>query len=100
MTMICQTEFPSTMFMWHNKDRVLSADVSELTCGNGFRNPFTRIYNDACDEGFAIRSNYTNTLVVFAVSHVEVREGDILWWDLKPVKLGDNKLVTVRVFND
>lgn len=62
--------------------------------------PLGRVYDDACDEGLTLVSAKTGREIVFAVNHVERdREGDVLYWDLKPVP-GESQVWTVRIFND
>jgi hypothetical protein len=53
--------------------------------------------------GLTLISRYQNTAdIVFVVEHEEHRDGDILYWDLKPALLALRSKVpfAVRVFND
>lgn len=44
------------------------------------------IYDDACDEGIAIRSVKTGRVVRFYLSHIDKdREGDTAGWNFKPI---------------
>ena len=73
---------------------LLVAEMSDLP-------GFGRVWDDACDEGLTLVSHRTGREVVYAVNHIERDdEGDLLYWDLRPVDHRDNSLPTLRVFND
>lgn len=66
----------------------------------------SRIYNDACDEGFIMKSEKTGDEVIFFLANtLRDREGDVTHWLYKPsaqdiqrnARLSN---VTVTVWND
>jgi hypothetical protein len=96
--------YPSTLFDHDKNRKEFVIEASTLTAGRS-RHMFSPLYDDACDEGFAIVSDKTGKEARFAVSNVERREGDILSWTLVPTSetarqnpsLADYKVV---IFND
>lgn len=91
---------PLSLFHYNQADRELVADISDLG-----PNPFWQVYCDAIDQGITILSHHTGTQATFVVYHVEVREGDVLYWDLKPIattlkyapSVAD---LRIRIYND
>lgn len=91
---------PLNLFHYDQAERKLSADISDLG-----PNPFWQVYTDAIDLGITILSHHTGTQATFAVEHVETRDGDLLYWDLRPVAstlryaptLAD---LRIRIYND
>lgn len=76
---------------------MLVAEMSDF--GRSF--DFGRVYDDACDIGLTIRSERTGREIVFAVEHIERdREGDLLYWTLRPVNRNEWAAGTVRIYND
>jgi PleD family two-component response regulator len=64
------------------------------------RQPFGRVYDDACDEGLTLVSRYNGEELVLVVNHTEVdREGDLRYWDLVPADFRPARFA-VRVYND
>jgi hypothetical protein len=93
--------FDSRVFTCHRKGdtATMIAEASDL--GHWMQ----RLYNDACDVGFGIRSHVTERVIRFAVVHEEVdNEGDVLHWELRPVQRdlrgGDLCRYKVLVIND
>lgn len=83
----------SDRFVWYAPGRVFTGEMSELR-------GFGRVWDDSCDEGLTlVSSRRPGEAVVFVVSHTEVRDGDLLYWDLKPAD-GRDRGFTVRVYND
>jgi len=74
---------------------LLVAEASDL--GPGFR--IERLFNDACDEGIAIRSNRTAKVVRFTLSKIQRQDGDIVAWHFIPFD-AVAKPVNVTIFND
>lgn len=72
------------------------AEASDL--GRGFN--FGRVWDDSADEGLTLVSHTTGREVVCVVDHVEVRDGDILFWRLAPVNAPASARFHVVVFND
>jgi hypothetical protein len=88
----------SKKFTWSKKDKSYVAEASDLGLRAGFQ--FGRVYDDACDEGFTMESQYDGKdQVVCVLDSVEVdNDNDTQWWVLKPV---DTKLDwRVIIFND
>lgn len=88
----------STRRFFYQKDAgLLTAEISDFGPGFGFG----QVYDDACDEGLTLVSHKTGTEVTYGVEHVERdREGDLLYWDLRPADRKLDYLPTVRIFND
>lgn len=88
---------PLSRFHYNQADLELVADISDLG-----PNAFHQVYPDAIDLGVTIHSHHTGTQATFVVYHVEVREGDVLYWDLKPT--GSARLINpelrIRIYND
>lgn len=59
---------------------------------------FERVWNDSADEGLTLVSSRTGTEVVYVVTDVKTREGDVLYWELTAVY--DQLLPGMHVFND
>lgn len=69
-------------FMYDKTDRVFWADMSDL--GREFS--LGRVYDDSCDEGFTLVSQWTGEEIVFVLDHVlRDGEGDVLRWEFRPV---------------
>jgi len=94
--------YSSKQFHYDPEDMMFSVEASELA-----RYPFARIYPDACDEGFVIRSAKTGKEVTYYIDHVEKdkKENEIKFWLLRPIEASIKKVPTARgtkviVFND
>lgn len=105
MAVLTPTRYSTRRFTAING--MLVAEASDLDRPS----PFGRVYDDACDEGLTLVSHVTGREMVFAVDHIERdREGDLMYWDLKPVRelvlrhsgprSADLARMTVRVYND
>lgn len=90
---------PSTRFSYDPKDRTFSAERSDLNVST----TFGRIYDDAADLGFAMRSSRTGRVVLFALTREERdADGDARFWEFEPIPehaphAGDTRVI---VFND
>ena len=59
-----------------------------------------RLYNDACDEGLAVRSPQTGREVRFSYNRTEKdSEGDVIKWVYDAVD-SDQPIKNVIIFND
>lgn len=88
-------EISSKHFSYHAKTREMTTFASDLPN----RGRFERIYPDACDVGLRIRSEKTGRSVTFAVYRQEIRDGDLCYWELRPI--GPNAPnVKMRIWND
>ena len=93
-------EFPSQMFHF---DATGSGSVEASDMGNRH---LQRLYDDAMDVGFAVKSSKTGDVVTYAMSHVEKdAEGELLYWRYEPTSESVRKYPFCRgsmimVFND
>ena len=97
MSLLPMNPVPSSAFQWHKDLRVFSIDISEFQHG-GYQ--LTRIYDDAADVGFAMKSAKTGVVQTFCLYSTEgSSEGELLFYVFKPLdkKLGD---IEVHMFND
>lgn len=81
-------------FLWFADKRKFVADISDLGIAG-----FGRVWPDSCDEGLTLVSHWTGKQSTCVVTHEEIRDGDLLYWELAPVdsSAGD---FTVTIFND
>ena len=88
------TNDPETGKMFVEEDSTLRA--------NGF--DLGQVYDDAADVGFTLTSSRTGDSVICVETHLEVRDGDVLYWDYTPVlasgRVDPSPKFIVRVFND
>ena len=83
------------MFHYHKKHKSFTAELSDL---RDFR--VGRVYDDACDEGFTMVSQWTGQEVVFALERRKTdREGDVQFWEYISVT-PKFRGFTVTIFND
>jgi hypothetical protein len=73
--------FPLERFDWGGMVGVLVGEASDLAISPGTP-PWSRLFNDACDAGIAIRSGKTGRTVRFYLEREDRdREGEIQgWW--------------------
>jgi len=85
----------SDSFTYCSASRTLVRDMSDF----GKASPFCRLYDDAADAGFGIRSSRTGRVVYFRLSG-EVRdpEGEIVLWRFLP--LASCGIACVEIHND
>lgn len=97
---ICTTFVPGERFLWQEKGRVYTAEISDLP--GDFHS--TRIYDDAVDAGFTMTRNGKPATFYLQECHRD-GEGDVTHWTYLPVtesikeypKLAGAKVV---IFND
>lgn len=98
MTLLTPLPVKADRFTWMPGERMFVAEISDI---GGY---FERVWDDSIDVGLTLQSRYPGREdIVFVIEHQECdREGDILYWDLKPALLSVRKKVnfTVRVYND
>ena len=89
-------------FTWNPESRVFVAEISSL--GERVLGP---LYNDACDKGFVLESEWSGNLVPVHLSRREVNEydGDLVMWIFKPTADAVRKVpvcagIEVHVLND
>ena len=93
------TPVSSNLFTFCKDTKTLVAEISDLeaNCGRAW---LTRLYNDACDIGFAIRSEKTGKVIRFSLSNEEKdREGDLVAFHFSPVETNSG-VREVVIFND
>jgi hypothetical protein len=97
MANICTIYHNTSFFMTHKETDgfTLTTEVSMFDAS-----PFGRVYDDSCDIGFNLKSEWTDKIVTFVVNKIDERGGDILAWNLVPVGKDKNLPVKVVVFND
>lgn len=88
----------SGRFTWDKENKSLVIEISDL---HDF-NIYQKIYSDAADRGFAIRSSRTGKVELFYYCEtVKNDEGEIQYWRFRPVnKLLRLKIQEVLIFND
>lgn len=91
--------FSSSKFVWDKEYNKLTAEASCLSPASV---PFCdRLYDDAMDVGFAIKSEKTGKVERFYLDHSEKdRDGDIQYWVCYPVNQQLDGRVQVLIFND
>jgi hypothetical protein len=88
------TPLPTERFTYVPAQNMFVAEASDLP-------RLGQVYDDACDEGLTLISQRTGREIVFAVNGVERdRDGDVQYWDLRPVRPAEWAAGTVRIFND
>lgn len=83
-------------FSWNKFTKTFSTEISDL--GPDFN--FGKIYDDACDQGLTLVSHVTNKEIVFGISEIKDKEGDILCWNLIPAEKKYRNLYKMTIFND
>src|SRR3989304_8490620 len=76
-------EFPSSMFSW-SRQGGLSASCEASTMENRH---LQQIYDDACDVGFAIKSDKTGAVITVAMTrpvHRNDEDNELLYWEYSP----------------
>jgi hypothetical protein len=96
MAIICGTEYSSNRFTWSPESRSLIAEVSDLN----HPEPFARVFDDALDVGFKVRSEKTGKVVLFILwQEHHNADSELTWWEFRPHPRSTLD-VTVTVFND
>lgn len=73
------------------------AEISDL--GPSFK--FGRVYDDACDEGLTLVSQWSGDEIVFAIDReIKDGEGELMGWELKPVPESHRRHLSITIFND
>lgn len=75
----------SDMFHWEKETKTFSQEISTLQGNIPLFDPFGRIYDDACDAGFSMKSARTGQVITFYHSTTDTDEGDIAGWWFKVV---------------
>lgn len=87
-------EYDIRVFTWMktNGEWLGSTDVSDL---KSLGLVWTRVYDDACDVGFMVRSPTGARKLFTLVSEKKDAEGDVLYWEFV-----SNVGLVIRVHND
>lgn len=85
---ICTTRYSSRLFDVNAERKEMYADLSTLMHTRGAHlQPFTQVYDDACDDGFVIVSHKTGTEATFALDRTDADdEGEIDGWHFIPTR--------------
>lgn len=99
------TAIPSSYFVYYSQDREFSQEISSLP-GKG-ADIFQRIFDDACDVGFAIVSAKTGAERIFSLSKEIVRrhadEQEVEGWEfteMGPMGRAVENPIKVTIHND
>jgi len=89
--------FDGSLFTWDGCQGATEASMLEPTC-LGARH-CSRVWDDACDEGFEVRSPRTGHIVLFVLSG-ELRDaaGEVVGWTY--ASCGEARTFTITVAND
>ena len=72
----------SSLFTHDREKRKLVAEISDL----GLSNPFSRLYDDAIDVGFALKNPKTENITYWAYHDVcHDPDGDVVYWKFYPL---------------
>jgi hypothetical protein len=94
MTILRPTIIGTHLLTWYPSDKLFSAEDSDLPRPS-------RVYDDACDLGYTVVSARTGRAVVVVFESVtRDAQGDVLYWDARPVVRSERELFTLRIFND
>jgi len=94
-------EFSSNQFTYNAADKTFTSEASDLD-----NRHLQQIYNDACDVGFAMKSDKTGEVVTYVMNSVKKdEEGDVEYWTYHPALESQRKIPSCRdtmvmVFND
>ena len=95
------TEVNSALFTHNPKAKTLTAEHSDLGSPE-----FKRMYDDACDEGLALRNKLTGNVTRWVLAYGQRdEEGDLVGWVLHPApeSLRANPAISgykIVIFND
>ena len=70
--------YSTRQFHVNRNGKLLTAEASDL------RLRFDQIYPDSCDQGITLVSHVTGSTSKWAVTHVEIRNEDLEYWELQP----------------
>ncbi len=82
MAIVCSTYLSTRDFNYNPSTNCFTAEASDLSQYTG---GMSRVYDDACDEGFVLVSHKSGNSVVMAVDKTDVNDGDIAGWHFKVV---------------
>jgi dipeptidyl aminopeptidase/acylaminoacyl peptidase len=97
-------EHSSRQFSYSDKDKTVVSEASDLD-----NRHLERIYDDACDVGFAVKSEKTGAVVVFVMTspiyHGEGEDREISGWNYEPADFSIRQYpsclgMKATIFND
>jgi hypothetical protein len=86
MSLLSTPEYSTRRFTWSAETRTFSAEASDFT--NAAGPTLGRVYDDACDEGFTLISQWTNQRMPLRLREIIREDGDVLGWIYEPVTQG------------
>ena len=90
--------FDGSLFTWQGTFGAADASDLEPTAGLG-RNHRARVWDDACDEGFEVRSPRTGRYVLFVLQRTIVDDAnEVTGWEY--TSYGEARRITIVVAND
>lgn len=87
------TAFSSKLFGYSAQLKLFATDVSVL---ERVGQVWDRIFPDSADQGFEVVSDKTGETATWFVERVDVREGEVQGWNLKPTLATVAKLPQLR----
>ena len=100
--------YDAKLFSWYHASRTACIEASDLR-GLGISTLaqfFSRVYDDACDVGFGLRSGTTGKTVYFILDEIKAEsDREIACWEFRVAQESANrhpslKDWTVVIFND
>jgi hypothetical protein len=88
-------------FTWIPENRIFVAEVSSI----GERRVLGPLYDDACDQGFQLESEWSGNVVPMVLERREHNDGDLTMWIFKPTTEAVRKVpvcagIEVHLLND
>lgn len=88
--------YKSDQFHFHRDTNTLTAEASDLgltaaAMGRG-EVLHDRVFYDAIDVGFAIRSHLTGKLAVYTLKDTDTKDGDVRAWEYEPARKCESML--------
>jgi len=81
---------------WQKLPRSFFAEISELP---NKQIPLKRVFQDSCDEGFTLVSDWTGQKLDFYLNETVKSEGDVVAWHFLPVRK-NGPVTKVTILND
>jgi len=96
------TPISSAWFTYNQSSQTFSTEISSLRPFN----PMARMYDDAMDVGFLMRSSITGSEVEYVLTNEHKdRDNDVTHWEFHPSWESERKVpvckgTSVKIFND
>jgi hypothetical protein len=99
MAVICNVLHTTRGFTYDKKIKALVSEASTITAGDKHA-LFGRVYDDACDEGFVLKSHVTGGEIVFAIDKIDLNsDGEVMCWYLVPIRKATGRQDPSRDFH-